>query len=98
VRQGYIALSCNILRNCRLQGQTLLWQLPHYANISVVRKGVLWQHFHDRSWVYHSVYRIYSRSFVSLRSSDSQYGIWNLCSKHVSLLMIYWFSGRHVSG
>ena len=34
-------------------------------------KGVLWQHFHDRSCVYHSVYRIYNRSFVSLRPTDT---------------------------
>jgi len=39
VIQGYIAPSCNILRKCRLQGQTLLRQLPNYANRSVVRKG-----------------------------------------------------------
>ena len=39
LRQGYIAPSSNILRNCLLQGQTLLWKLPHYANRSVVRKG-----------------------------------------------------------
>ena len=34
-------------------------------------KGVPWQHFHDRSWVYHTVYHIYSISFVSLRSTDT---------------------------
>jgi hypothetical protein len=33
-------------------------------------EGVLWQHFHDRSWVYHTAYHIYSISFVSLRSTD----------------------------
>jgi hypothetical protein len=32
-------------------------------------EGVLWQHFHDRSWVYHTAFHIYSISFVSLRST-----------------------------
>ena len=36
-------------------------------------KSVLRQHFHDRSSVYHTVYRIYSRSFVSLRSTDTDF-------------------------
>ena len=34
-------------------------------------KGILWQHFHERSWIYRKVYRIYSISFVSLRSTDT---------------------------
>jgi hypothetical protein len=55
-------------------------------------KGVLWQQFHDRSWVYRTVYRIYSISFVSLRWTDT--GIMKFGGKRSVKTSRTWFGRR----